>query len=115
MIEFVKTPTPEPGIKELAGDIISNLRSGNRLVWLVSGGSNIPITVKVMEMVNDVLGSSPITNLLTVFLTDERYGEPGHKDSNWEQLIKAGLNIDNVDSIPVLSNPPLPLDQTVAR
>jgi 6-phosphogluconolactonase len=39
---------------------------------------------------------------LTVMLADERYGEPGHADSNWAQLMQAGFNGKQANLLPIL-------------
>ncbi|MBA2279403.1 6-phosphogluconolactonase [Candidatus Saccharibacteria bacterium] len=59
----------------------------HRVLWLVPGGSNIPIASRIMTD----LPRTYIKNL-TIALTDERYGKSGHKNSNYTQLIKAGFD-----------------------
>ena len=39
---------------------------------------------------------------LTIGLSDERYGKPGHADSNWQQLEVAGLKTGDADVIRTL-------------
>ncbi len=41
--------------------------------------------------------------MVTVTLTDERYGEVGHADSSWYKLTQAGFDFDVVNSIPVVT------------
>jgi 6-phosphogluconolactonase/glucosamine-6-phosphate isomerase/deaminase len=89
-IEFIKTYTPEPGINALALEIIVHLTSGEKVLWLVPGGSNIAISVEIMKKVAQVLTGN-ILNNLSIALTDERYGPLGHTDSNWKQLYDAGF------------------------
>jgi 6-phosphogluconolactonase/glucosamine-6-phosphate isomerase/deaminase len=47
---------------------------------------------------------------LTVTLSDERYGDVGHKDSNWQQLLDKGFDITNVQVLPVLVAGPTEYD-----
>lgn len=56
------------------------------VVWLVSGGSNIALSLQVIRAL-------PQEHLdrLTIMLSDERYGKPGHADSNWQQLADTGF------------------------
>jgi 6-phosphogluconolactonase/glucosamine-6-phosphate isomerase/deaminase len=89
-IEFIKTHTPEPGINALALEIIDHLTNGEKVLWLVPGGSNIPISVEIMKTVAQAT-TGTILNNLSVSLTDERYGPLGHPDSNWKQLYDAGF------------------------
>jgi 6-phosphogluconolactonase/glucosamine-6-phosphate isomerase/deaminase len=39
-----------------------------------------------------------------ITLTDERYGKPGHKDSNWQLLINLGVDLENPRCLPVLQS-----------
>ena len=119
MIRLINTNKPESGIKALADEMISVLKKGKRVLWLVSGGSNIPIAVRVMNMIrtnslaDEGLSESESTlSNLTVALTDERYGLVGHADSNWKQLEDAGFNFDGVNKITVLKGKPL--EETVS-
>lgn len=79
------------GTQDLTNALTSRLNTaldeGNKVLWLVPGGSNITVAVGVMRGLN----RSKLSNL-TVALTDERYGDPGHADSNYFQLRKAGFN-----------------------
>jgi 6-phosphogluconolactonase/glucosamine-6-phosphate isomerase/deaminase len=89
-IEFIKTNTPEPGINALTLEIIDHLTNGEKVLWLVPGGSNIPISVAVMKKVAQAATVTMLNNL-SIALTDERYGPLGHADSNWKQLYDAGF------------------------
>lgn len=50
---------------------------------------------------------------LTVTLADERFGEVGHADSNWQQLAAAGFSLPGATLIPVLTGDSL--TETVER
>ena len=84
----------------LAERIQKLLSSGKKVLWLVPGGSNVPISCEAMNLIRkkaqEKLGS------LSVTLTDERYGPEGHKDSNWKELIDAGFDLQGINSISVL-------------
>jgi 6-phosphogluconolactonase/glucosamine-6-phosphate isomerase/deaminase len=58
-----------------------------KVLWLIPGGSNIPIAVKVMKNLSESFRDN-----LTIALTDERYGDPGHADSNFKQLYERGFS-----------------------
>lgn len=73
------------------------LREHSAVLWLVSGGSNIPLCVQIMAQLPEAL-----TAKLTLLLTDERFGPVGHKDSNYQQLLTAGLQTKQARFIPTL-------------
>lgn len=81
----------------MASTIGQKLKNGQNVLWLVPGGSSIAIAVKVSRKLTAV-------NLknLTVTLTDERYGEVRHPDSNWRQLRDAGFTLTSANFQPVL-------------
>lgn len=64
----------------------------------MSGGSAINLAVKTARLLD-----ASRTQNLTVGLVDERYGPAGHRDSNWQQLKKAGFKMDKVRPMPVLN------------
>src|SRR5690606_18486013 len=70
---------------------------GKRVLWLVSGGSNVPASVQVMLNIPAAQSKN-----LSVSLMDERWGKPGHKDSNWQQLLQAGFDGKRASLLPVL-------------
>lgn len=83
--------------RETAEDQIANRINRelehNDVLLLLSGGSNVDLGVAVVKKLN---------RKLTVGLIDERYGPIGHKDSNWQKLLDAGLDTNNVELLPVL-------------
>jgi 6-phosphogluconolactonase/glucosamine-6-phosphate isomerase/deaminase len=81
----------------VAGRLIESLRAGVHVLWLISGGSCIPIAVEVAKR----LQKYNVSNL-TVTLTDERYGLLGHADSNWQQLLDAGFVLPGATLVPLL-------------
>lgn len=70
-----------------------------KVLWLVSGGSNIEVSVSTAN-------SLPVelTKKLTIALVDERYGEVSHPYSNWHQLLKSGFKAGDAKLIPVLKS-----------
>lgn len=67
-------------------ELHKELQEGQRVLWLVAGGSNIPITFQAMQQLPD-----KVTPHLTIMPTDERYGPPGHPNSNVQQLLNLGF------------------------
>jgi 6-phosphogluconolactonase/glucosamine-6-phosphate isomerase/deaminase len=93
------------GAQELSERILSYLDQDKKVLWLVCGGSNVPISVEVLNILKSELdkdGKRHILKQLTVTLTDERYGSINHPDSNWRQLKEKGFDFDAVTVVPVL-------------
>lgn len=92
-------------IEEVANFILdpisSNLNLGKKVLLFVTGGSSIAVGVKISEIIKN----KNLNNLknLTIMLTDERYGEVSHKDSNYFNLLDKGFNISGAKVIPVLN------------
>lgn len=70
----------------LAAQIKKHLDEGEHVLWLVSGGSGIEVGCLAAQK----LAGTDLTNL-AVTLTDERYGDIGHADENWQQLLDSGF------------------------
>jgi 6-phosphogluconolactonase/glucosamine-6-phosphate isomerase/deaminase len=85
-MQLYKIGVPELAIGPLVSKLKSSLYIGPTL-WLVSGGSNIPISVSVMQALDSDLSAN-----LTVALTDERYGQYNHPESNWTKLKNSGFD-----------------------
>lgn len=96
-MKFILTSGWDDGVADLTGRLVRELADGRRVLWLVSGGSNIPASVRVMTNI-----SGPLSKGLSISLIDERWGEPGHKDSNWQQLLQAGFDGKRASLLPVL-------------
>lgn len=73
----------------IATAIAKELRVGKRVLWLVSGGSNVGVEVAVMQKLQKN-ATDHLANL-AVLPMDERYGPVGHPDSNAEALRLAGF------------------------
>lgn len=69
--------------------IQNELAKDRTVLWLVSGGSAIPIQVAIMQRLA-VEVPAKLANL-TILPIDERYGLASHADSNSEQMRQAGF------------------------
>lgn len=96
-MKFINAPL-EQAVAELSDQLSSKLNQG-RVLWLISGGSNIQPAVEVMTSLSDKQTAN-----LTVTLVDERYGPVGHPDSNWQKLLEAGFKFRHATAIPVLTS-----------
>jgi 6-phosphogluconolactonase/glucosamine-6-phosphate isomerase/deaminase len=95
--------------KILALKIEDYLKQDKKVLWLLSGGSNITISVEAFNILKAALPDK-IKENLAVTLTDERYGPVGHKDSNWQGLLNMGFKMDDIKSVPILCG--LPEEET---
>ncbi len=106
---FISSKDPKEGTRALAERISSALAEDKRVLWLICGGSNIPIAVEAMKQIR--AAKAPLENF-TIAQTDERYGPVGHPDSNWKQMQDDGFDFSSVRTIPILMG--APLGKTVA-
>ena len=86
----------------MSSRISSVLNADKPVLWLICGGSNIPLAVAAFGMVKSSVSKERLVRL-TVAQTDERYGPVGHEDSNWQQMIDAGFDLKGVKAVPVLT------------
>jgi 6-phosphogluconolactonase/glucosamine-6-phosphate isomerase/deaminase len=107
-MKFVRE-SREAAAKAVSERIIGELSVGQRVLWLVCGGSNIATEVDIMNQVQE---SGQNVDALTILPMDERYGEPGHGESNYRQLKDAGFNPGRAGWYDVLEKS-LPLSDTV--
>lgn len=90
-MEYVYTNHPiEVTAEALTSSIIDHLDADKKVLLLLSGGSNIPIAIKAFQELKKRTLSK-----LSVTLTDERFGPTGHENENWQQLLNAGLDLNN--------------------
>lgn len=108
-MELIRIPTLLEGYTPLLDHLTEELEAGKHVLWLVSGGSNIPLSVKVMQELPDDLTAN-----LTIYLTDERYGEVNHADSNAYQLAQAGFEPKQARLVNVLADA-LTLEETTEQ
>jgi 6-phosphogluconolactonase/glucosamine-6-phosphate isomerase/deaminase len=98
MPKFVKVSSPKPAVDYLAETLTRHVAAGERVLWLVAGGSAIGVAADVARR----LSGQPLESL-TVSLTDERPGPVGHPDSNWRGLTEAGFALPGAHLMPVLT------------
>lgn len=108
-MEFIKTSSWQRGIKDLTARLNNELSASKRVLWLIGGGSNIAASVEVMAALSEAA-----TKHLTIFLTDERYGDVGHIHSNSQQLIEAGFQTKEAVFVPMLQ-PGFTMEETQER
>lgn len=108
-MEFIRIPNLNEGAEPLLDRLLEELEADRNVLWLVPGGSNIPLSVEVMKGIPDAL-----TSRLTIYLTDERYGKVDHLDSNSRQLREAGFAHKKARVVYVLA-PGLSLDETAEQ
>lgn len=96
-MKYILTAGWDDGIADLTARLARELANKKRVLWLLSGGSNIPASVNIMNNI-----SAELSRNLVISLADERYGEPGHSDSNWEQLLQAGFEAKQAKLLPIL-------------
>ncbi len=98
-IEFNSVNSVNPVADYISEAIGEQLQSGKRVLWLVAGGSAIQVALLTSKL---LIGNN--LEKLVVTLTDERYGEVGHIDSNWQQLGQAGFELPGARLVPILHN-----------
>ncbi|MEI6481529.1 MAG: 6-phosphogluconolactonase [Candidatus Saccharibacteria bacterium] len=91
MVEFISIAKgdQETVSSYVAERIGSQLNNNKAVVWLVSGGSNIPVELATLEK----LKSTQNPEKLHIVLVDERFGPVGHADSNWQSMNLEDHNI----------------------
>jgi len=110
-MQFIHSNNGVDGVQAMAHTIIEKLKVG-KVLWLLCGGSNIPLAKAAMDIIRTNTFARELQNL-SVGLTDERYGQVGHKDSNWEQLLEVGFNFNDIQTLPILFGKSL--DETVTE
>lgn len=100
-IEYLKTSSSGQVAEKLAEVISRQLGDGRGVLWLLSGGSAVEPAVGASKL----LGSQDLSRL-SISLVDERYGAPGHQDSNWRKILEAGFEFGNSKAYPILSGEP---------
>jgi 6-phosphogluconolactonase/glucosamine-6-phosphate isomerase/deaminase len=111
-MEFIKIKNQAEAGRRLAEKMGEYFGRGEKVLWLLSGGSNIIIEVEILNILKNKFRND-LDDKLAVTLTDERYGPVGHADSNWQQLIDAGFDFTLVKYTPILNENNLGLKGTV--
>lgn len=87
-MNFTYTESPIPAAANfLAKTLAPKLTAGQKVLWLLSGGSSLDIAIATERL----LAGLNLSNL-SISLTDERYGPIGHPDENWQMLLESGLS-----------------------
>ncbi len=100
-MNFVYSTDPSQGISDLGAKITELLNTNKKVLWLLAGGSNIPIAVDVMKRVRANISSDKLS-YLTLALSDERYGQVGHADSNWQQLTETDFDFSGIKALSII-------------
>ena len=96
-MKYIYASDWHPAIAVLQERLEQELITGKRVLWLVSGGSNIAGSV---YLIHDL--EPQLTANLTIMPVDERYGLVGHPDSNGAQLMAAGFERQQATLIEIL-------------
>jgi 6-phosphogluconolactonase/glucosamine-6-phosphate isomerase/deaminase len=84
---YSNTPTVDAG-DAVARHIAEHLKRGEKVLWLLSGGSGRNVVLQAAKQLKSV----DLSNLF-VSMSDERYGLVGHHDENWQLLLNEGLSL----------------------
>lgn len=87
-IQYIQDKDATQATEQLATRLQELLAEGKKVLWFVSGGSGGKVSANVSKM----LAGAPLENLY-VTLSDERYGEIGHADENWQILLDDGFSL----------------------
>ncbi|HAS80928.1 MAG: hypothetical protein UR25_C0001G0028 [Candidatus Nomurabacteria bacterium GW2011_GWE1_32_28] len=82
----------------IAFSILKQLNLNKKVLFFIPGGSAIIVAIKVGE----ILKNNSLKNLV-VTLTDERYGEIDHFNSNYFQIKEKGFDFGYAKVIPILT------------
>lgn len=85
-------------VQYLSDEIGGRLETGQKVLWLIPGGSASVVAIEVLRR----LEALDLSHLY-ITLTDERYGPLGHPNENWTQLINAGFAVANAQVYRVLT------------
>ena len=107
-MKFIRAEGAQELISYCVDTLLSHLKNDEKVLFLLPGGSNIASGVSIIRSV-----PQEYNHLLTLGLTDERYGPIGHMDSNQQQYKDAGLDLTIYDYLPMLFD--LPADQTINK
>lgn len=103
-MRFIHADSPEIVRDAIVQPIVERLRKQRPVLLLVSGGSTAGMAVAAITMLvqRSVEHRFDTRRLLSVSLIDERFGPVGHRHSNWQQLLQAGLPVASVRALPLL-------------
>jgi len=90
----------EPVASYIADVLIHHLQIGEKVTWLLSGGSCIPVNVAIADILRE--GGADLSRL-SISLVDERFGAVGHADENYRQLIDVGFSLPGAEFYRILT------------
>lgn len=93
----------------LARIITKACEQGQNVLWLTCGGSNVGTAVLASQLI-----PYQLKPLITLTLTDERYGPVRHANSNWQQLIESNFLFGGMQQLPILRQN-LTVDETTVE
>lgn len=96
-------------IEKIVEEIKEKTSTGN-VLYLASGGSSIAVSVRIINQL-----PADVRAKLTFSLTDERYGQVGHADSNWKQFLDGGLSTEGMTLLPVLQEGNMTREETATH
>jgi 6-phosphogluconolactonase len=96
-MDFYKVNDSCQAAKYLSKTIKLHLENGEKVLWLLAGGS----AINVANDVSKELRNTSLSNL-SATLTDERFVPSSSEDSNWQQLMSSGFDLPGAHLYPVL-------------
>lgn len=98
-MQHISTSDPiQAAADSLVSTISSKLSGGQRVLWLLSGGSSLKIASIVASQIEQA-----DLNSLYITMTDERYGPIGHANENWQLMLNDGFSLTGAETYRVLS------------
>jgi len=94
-IDFRKIGQPDEAVDYIAESLNRQLTAGRQILWLLSGGSAVPLAVTARQKLQ-------LAGSLSVSLCDERFVPVGDIASNWCQLTQQGFDVTGIRTFPVL-------------
>jgi 6-phosphogluconolactonase len=99
----------EDTVRAIARGLDRALHHNMKVLWLLSGGSNIPIEINVLRQLKHATHHN-----LTISLIDERFVPIDSPHSNWHALLDAGLSGEKARLEPPIINWELSLHDAAA-
>ena len=99
MFNVFKVNSSQQFIDDFSKRIKFLIKNNSRVLWIVSGGSNIETEVEIMNTI-----SLKESAKLEIILSDERFGDKDHPDSNYLKLVSAGFKKKNSNFENILTN-----------
>ena len=93
----IKSVAPEFVADTVVASILT-YAAENPVLFLVSGGSAIPLEAQIIRR----LDAEKTAHGITVGQVDERYGTVNHEHANWPRLISQVGDIENITLLPIL-------------